>query len=601
MDPRENAKGLLQLALIRLLIIRNSTKPTLATDLTVTENPVPDIHINTASSTIGARTRSDLPARSTDSRGQVNRVNEASAVSSVSPGQESTDDSVIHIDSPAHAHATEAIDVDDQPVDKSAILPASPSDRATKVIGKGAYGCVLRSAIKCPLTQSTKNTISKVFKSEEDMEHEREINEIIQEVDPNGQFTVKYVDSCEIEHTAFEMHKRDCGFGDKSKKHPQIIFADGGDDLDTAVKNVQFETLFKSLSSAFIGLDALHKKEIVHADIKPANMVYNDDTHKLAIIDFGLACKFDEFDSKMGDMCYHHPYAIYPPEFPLLANRHNYKKCDECQNYTLLWYRVNPLLSGISSRPDCMIMHKEVVEFEKLFKSEIGHSSKLRCPDKIDVYSLGASILILLADSYSNKHAIITTSNVPYYAGVLQLCRKMLHNVPEARITAESALAEYNKITNPTPTTTGGNSSVQQIHELHRKAIDLMKQNPNPNITIKSNQGNTDKWIEKTIRETRCVIFRTPSCPYCIGADIILNAYKIPFTAFDITGISPADEKILINLANNPVRLTVPQIFIDNKYIGGYTELCMKFFRVNVHHDKIAEYLRNTPASNVNF
>lgn len=66
-------------------------------------------------------------------------------------------------------------------------------------------------------------------------------------------------------------------------------------------------------------------------------------------------------------------------------------------------------------------------------------------PNKIDVYSLGASILILLATSHAAKLAQIN-NNPAFYIDVLKLCRRMIHPSPLKRIDASAARRRYIKI-----------------------------------------------------------------------------------------------------------------------------------------------------------
>ena len=65
-------------------------------------------------------------------------------------------------------------------------------------------------------------------------------------------------------------------------------------------------------------------------------------------------------------------------------------------------------------------------------------------------------------------------------------------------------------------------------------------------------------------------IYTWQSCPFCIRAKHLLNNKKIEFIEYQIDGDSKARET-MSNRANG--RRTVPQIFINDKGIGGCDEL----------------------------
>ncbi|CND92758.1 GrxA family glutaredoxin [Yersinia nurmii] len=71
------------------------------------------------------------------------------------------------------------------------------------------------------------------------------------------------------------------------------------------------------------------------------------------------------------------------------------------------------------------------------------------------------------------------------------------------------------------------------------------------------------------------VIFGRPGCPYCVRAKELAEKLKAERDDFDFNyidihaeGITKAD---LEKTVGKPVE-TVPQIFIDEKHIGGFTD-----------------------------
>jgi glutaredoxin 3 len=67
----------------------------------------------------------------------------------------------------------------------------------------------------------------------------------------------------------------------------------------------------------------------------------------------------------------------------------------------------------------------------------------------------------------------------------------------------------------------------------------------------------------------RVRVYTTQSCPYCIRAKRLLAARGIPFDEVDVGD----DDALRTDLVERTGRQTVPQIFIDERSIGGFEEL----------------------------
>jgi glutaredoxin 3 len=68
---------------------------------------------------------------------------------------------------------------------------------------------------------------------------------------------------------------------------------------------------------------------------------------------------------------------------------------------------------------------------------------------------------------------------------------------------------------------------------------------------------------------TRVKLYTTSSCPFCIRAKRLLEARGIPFEDIDVGNDDALREEIMQRTG----RRTVPQIFIDERSIGGFEEL----------------------------
>lgn len=68
-------------------------------------------------------------------------------------------------------------------------------------------------------------------------------------------------------------------------------------------------------------------------------------------------------------------------------------------------------------------------------------------------------------------------------------------------------------------------------------------------------------------------IYSTPACGQCVMAKNVLKSKEIPFTEYTVG--KDVQKSELEERVGNPVR-SVPQIFMDNEYIGGLDQLRAK-------------------------
>lgn len=66
-------------------------------------------------------------------------------------------------------------------------------------------------------------------------------------------------------------------------------------------------------------------------------------------------------------------------------------------------------------------------------------------------------------------------------------------------------------------------------------------------------------------------IYSKPDCDWCDKAKQLLNDMQIPYKEYIYETDYTKEE--LKNLIGHDKKLTVPQIFINNKYVGGYQEM----------------------------
>ena len=65
-------------------------------------------------------------------------------------------------------------------------------------------------------------------------------------------------------------------------------------------------------------------------------------------------------------------------------------------------------------------------------------------------------------------------------------------------------------------------------------------------------------------------IYTTPTCPYCVKAKKLLDSKEVQYEEINVD----TDEVKYQEMIKRSGRKTVPEIFIDGKFIGGCDDLC---------------------------
>jgi glutaredoxin 3 len=68
----------------------------------------------------------------------------------------------------------------------------------------------------------------------------------------------------------------------------------------------------------------------------------------------------------------------------------------------------------------------------------------------------------------------------------------------------------------------------------------------------------------------KVLIYTTPTCGYCLRAKRLLNEKSVPFEEIDVSRDFKLRQEMVQKAGG---RMTVPQIFIDGRHIGGCDEL----------------------------
>ncbi|OTG84039.1 glutaredoxin 3 [Acinetobacter sp. ANC 4648] len=65
-------------------------------------------------------------------------------------------------------------------------------------------------------------------------------------------------------------------------------------------------------------------------------------------------------------------------------------------------------------------------------------------------------------------------------------------------------------------------------------------------------------------------VYSTTVCPYCVRAKQLLERKGVAFTEINLSNEAP---EVRMELIQNTKHRTVPQIFINDQFIGGFDQL----------------------------
>jgi len=319
-----------------------------------------------------------------------------------------------------------------------------------KYVNHGTYGCVMRPHVPCSKADKghgSKDYVSKVFKERRKANEEWDMHRIVEALDPNGAFTIRLVEKCDVPLRAFPQMRKCKKWKRKhlhQRKARQLVYEYGGITLTDVPFNsdrIPLDMVLDDFVRLFRGLIVMKKKSFGHLDIKPDNIVYNPEKRKMALIDFGLATEFDDVYTYTCASMHRHSYIYYPPEFAIFFNLFRNHPTYHSEKYDAK-PDLDPFLNYAN-----MIFEPHIHKYletcgrlehvlDQIQKLEIMPDDTLFDATKVDVFSLGVCILDLLAE-YTVVNA--TTERV------LDVVMHMLNPDSRLRYTPEKAFTEYKK------------------------------------------------------------------------------------------------------------------------------------------------------------
>lgn len=355
-----------------------------------------------------------------------------------------------------------------------------------RVVGEGTYGCVLKPSLKCKGKKniSYENKVSKVI-SKSNAKDELKEYDNVDRADKNGDFYLGKPESCNIDEKLVSNTNaiQQCKIGNsvlqKLSAHKLILMGDGGINIVTYAESVK-EWAKSSANTRrcdifalealrlFAGLIKFKEHGLIHHDLKPQNIVYNEEKERLNFIDFGVMQ--DKPKSIAAARRSGFRFSIfhwsYPWECQFLDMRSftHLKSKNSSQRAATIDKDVNDFVNRTQTRTaqhwhwffgyalDPNMPNRDEYRllrsvYFKDYRNFLGSSFDYmpydafveKCLDTVDVYGLGFTLMHWLI--HSEKHL-----DSDFAAKIYALFYQMLTPDLNARLLIEQATAQYEHI-----------------------------------------------------------------------------------------------------------------------------------------------------------
>lgn len=179
-------------------------------------------------------------------------------------------------------------------------LPIEPTI-IPKVIGIGSYGCVHKPSLRCKTKKvNYHNKISK-YMLKQHANSELKEYKTIKKTDAKQYLYLGKPDKCSPD-TNYENIDAitKCGLLNlKLSNYSLLVMKDGGENIEdfanrfskqpvTTENKNKIELFWIEAQRILYGLTLFMENDIIHHDLKPQNIVYNEETNRMNFIDFGL-------------------------------------------------------------------------------------------------------------------------------------------------------------------------------------------------------------------------------------------------------------------------------------------------------------------------
>ena len=346
-------------------------------------------------------------------------------------------------------------------------------DSGANVIGEGTFGCAHKPSMMCrDKTHRNANEISKLMTSVNAIKELKEFA-LIDAADKEKQFYLGKPRKCEVARILSNIRSiRNCPSGrfepEKIDNYSLLVMNYGGKDLDIFGEEVATWTKTKEHVDAielfwlevvrlFYGLKVLHDNNVLHHDIKQQNIVYDQATNRVNLIDFGFMEKkstriyASKIEANWLGNKHHWSFpleAVYWNKdiYMLAASARGKSKkayrefaesvADNCGYFftSVIHFNANKSKIDKVAAVGTRNAFSNVLEFEPTDESYDRFIDK--SIDSVDTYGLGIALMFVL---HRSKHLL----SAEFYKNVMNIGVNMLEGRVFLRSTPEQLLAQY--------------------------------------------------------------------------------------------------------------------------------------------------------------
>jgi len=304
------------------------------------------------------------------------------------------------------------------------IKPSYSLKSVPKVLGEGSYGCVHKPSLRCTRKKYNYNKkISKLMMKNDAEKEMREYN-IIKKIDKTQKYYMGVPIKCKFKKSSKNLKAMDqCSerhtFSTNIDHLELLVMENGGLNLDDyssillkrppTRENIEKNHIFwKEVMRILEGLLIFKQSKIIHHDLKPQNIVFDEKKNRLNFIDFGLMTNVNQVLSSSAQSKNRHSSLHWSYPFELFFyNKKNFhlplKKKEE--TYESVYFK-NKLKTFLfyTERPFSNDFIDEYVEF--YIKSIISKLKRIKYKDfirksilSIDTYGAGIALIYVFMSS----------------------------------------------------------------------------------------------------------------------------------------------------------------------------------------------------------
>jgi serine/threonine protein kinase len=318
------------------------------------------------------------------------------------------------------------------------------------LVGKGAYGCVYRPAMRCHGNTTKRNRQITKYMSKFNALHEYNKRYILKDLDPHQEFFLYALELCRPAPNLDPKNRSNLAKCTASKNATHFLqIPDGGYSLfELRYPPAHPIAFLNSLHTLCKGVRLLHEHRIAHMDLKMHNAVIQpeDGMYRARWIDMGLLATFDELFRlpSREKIVYAQSYFIWPFETRFLASSLTYVTHKQLNAfYETVVRRINltfpiPLIHYYTAEGQRHLTPRFVNEELIPLLQSIAESERIAfLAQKTDIYSLGMLLLKVTE--------VMLGSGNPFRP----LCWKMMDIRPQRRPTAVEVCTQFEKLLGP--------------------------------------------------------------------------------------------------------------------------------------------------------